>query len=206
MRWMLGLALSLIAGFVDAVGWITFGGVFLAFMSGNTTRMGVEAMRGDGAAALQAGLPILAFLAGAVLGAILRRHAGLAALLATEAALLATAAALIASAGPWQGGGMPLAVAMGAQNLARQQAGPAVLGGTFITGTLVGLGQALADRAWAAAVAQASGWLALLAGILAGAAAMAVAGASPALAAAALALLLMLPLLGATGTRAAKPG
>lgn len=187
MRWALGLALSAVAGFVDAVGWIAFGGVFVAFMSGNTTRMGVEAVRGDLAAAWQAAQPILAFTAGAVLGAALRRRSGLAGLLAAEAAALAVAAALVAASAPAV---LPLALAMGMQNLARQAAGPAQLGGTFITGTLVGLGQALASAEWRAAGAQGAAWLALVAGIVAGAIAMG-AGAAPALAGVTLLMLIL---------------
>ncbi|WP_203076253.1 DUF1275 family protein [Falsiroseomonas ponticola] len=187
MRWWLGLVLSAVAGFVDAVGWIAFGGVFVAFMSGNTTRLGVEAVRGDGVAAWQAAQPVLAFVAGAVAGAWARRAGGLAGLLAAEAALLAMAAAMVAASGAAV---LPLALAMGMQNLARQAAGPAQLGGTFITGTLVGLAQALAAGEWRGAGAQAAAWLALLAGILAGALAMG-AGAAPALAGVALLLLVL---------------
>lgn len=197
MRWMLGLALSAAAGFVDAVGWIAFGGVFVAFMSGNTTRMGVEVVRGDLMAAWQAAQPILAFTAGAVLGAVLRPRLGLAGLLAAEAALLALAAALVAAAAPAI---LPLAVAMGLQNLARHQVAGAQLGGTFITGTLVGLGQAIAAGEGRAIAAQAAGWLALAAGIVAGAVAMAGPGPAPALAG--LAALLLL----AAGTLAARRG
>ncbi len=187
MRWVLGLALSAVAGFVDAVGWIAFGGVFVAFMSGNTTRLGVEAVRGDLPAAWHAAQPILAFIAGTVAGALLRRAGGLAGLMAAEAAALAVAAAVVAASGSAV---LPLALAMGMQNLARLAVGPAQFGGTFITGTLVGLGQALAAGEWRGAGAQAAAWLALLAGILAGALAMA-GGAAPALAGVALLLLVL---------------
>jgi oxalate decarboxylase len=185
---MLGLGLSAAAGFVDAVGWIAFSGVFVAFMSGNTTRLGVEAVRGNLGLVAPVALTILAFTAGAALGTVLRRLGGLPGLLAAEAALLAVSGAITASAGP--AAILPLAVAMGMQNLARQPAGPAQLGGTFITGTLVGLGQAIATADWRAGGAQAAGWLALVAGIMAGAIAMGWVGAAPSLLGVALFLLL----------------
>jgi hypothetical protein len=34
-------ALSATAGFVDAVGWLTSGGLFVSFMSGNVTKLGL---------------------------------------------------------------------------------------------------------------------------------------------------------------------
>jgi uncharacterized membrane protein YoaK (UPF0700 family) len=174
-RLWLGLALSGVAGFVDAVGFLLLGGLFVAFMSGNTTRLGIDAFGGS-AEALTAGIVLPAFIGGAFVGTLLREAAGrrlcLPVLLAVEAGLLAGAAALAGSGQPLATGGT-LAFAMGLQNLARQQAAQAQMGTTFVTGTLVGLGGALAEmllgRARFVVAVHAATWLALLTGILAGA-------------------------------------
>lgn len=176
-----GLLLSALAGYVDAVGYLLLGGLFVAFMSGNTTRFGVDLVRGEGA--MSWATVILAFVAGAFVGSLLRDLAGprlgLVVLLATEAGLLALAVAT-------GGAAVPLAAAMGLQNLARQPVAGAQPGTTFVTGTLVGLGQALAaairGRANRALLLHAATWAALLLGTAAGALAAGGLGAAGALA------------------------
>ncbi len=37
----LAIGLSMLAGYVDAIGFIQLGGFFVSFMSGNSTRLGV---------------------------------------------------------------------------------------------------------------------------------------------------------------------
>ena len=46
----LACALSALAGYVDAIGFLHLGGLFVSFMSGNSTRMGVASRRGNGSA------------------------------------------------------------------------------------------------------------------------------------------------------------
>ncbi|MDB5521663.1 MAG: hypothetical protein JWQ82_1260, partial [Tardiphaga sp.] len=53
-RWAIGLAfcLSGLAGYIDTIGFISLGGFFVSFMSGNTTRLGIElaGLKGGGIA------------------------------------------------------------------------------------------------------------------------------------------------------------
>src|SRR3546814_743797 len=60
--------LAVLAGFVDAIAYISLGGFFASFMSGNTTRLGVGLATGTAADAWNAGELILAFLFGVEIG------------------------------------------------------------------------------------------------------------------------------------------
>jgi len=136
--------LSFIAGYVDALGFVHFGGYFVSFMSGNTTRMGVSGAMHPSLMILPASL-LLLFILGVVIGTLLakvrpnRGHVQLdaiAAILAFSALLamlhLNTTAALLTP------------VAMGAMNTIFQRNGEVSVGVTYMTGTLVKLGQRLA--------------------------------------------------------------
>lgn len=74
---VLALALSALAGFVDSIGFLHLGGLFVSFMSGNSTRMSVSLAEAQwGEAAYAAGL-IGLFVAGAALGSrIMRLRSG----------------------------------------------------------------------------------------------------------------------------------
>lgn len=67
-RQRLGLGLAGLAGLVDATGFVVAGGYFVSFMSGNTTRMGVELTERPLLALAPLGL-IGCFLAGVIIGA-----------------------------------------------------------------------------------------------------------------------------------------
>jgi uncharacterized membrane protein YoaK (UPF0700 family) len=60
----LAYLLAPVAGFVDAVGFITLAGIFVANMSGNTVRFAVDVGRGEWGDALTRGAPILLFVVG----------------------------------------------------------------------------------------------------------------------------------------------
>ena len=93
----LGAALSSIAGYVDAVGFLMTGGFFVSFMSGNTTRMAIGLADAAQQAALAGGL-IFAFVIGAVAGGLLAGAAlGALAFAALGAAALWPAAAAMAA-------------------------------------------------------------------------------------------------------------
>lgn len=142
---LLAYAIAGLAGYVDASGFLAADRFFVSFMSGNTTRLGVELAAG-GRAALVAGLLLAGFVAGVAVGAMIaqkmtsRRKT---AVLATSGALL-----LLAAAGQALGrteAFLGLAViAMGAVNNVFRRDGQVALGVTYMTGALVRMGEGLA--------------------------------------------------------------
>jgi uncharacterized membrane protein YoaK (UPF0700 family) len=168
----LAAGLSALAGFVDAVGFIKLGGFFVSFMSGNSTRLAVALAQGG---ALIGGALIAIFVTGVVLGSLTGRLAGdnrAAAVLALVSLLLALAAGL-GLAGFAPAAITAMALAMGAENAVFERDGEVQIGLTYMTGTLVKLGQRITaallggDRwAWAPYLLL---WLGLVAGAVAGA-------------------------------------
>ena len=162
------------AGYVDAIGFIKLGGFFVSFMSGNSTRIGVGLAEGSANALVAAGL-VAAFVSGVAAGSLVGHWAGgrrRPAVLILVCGLLARGASLGGvGAGPWAGTAM--ALAMGAENAVFAEKGEVSIGLTYMTGTLVKLGQRIAqalmggDRlGWAP---YAGLWLGLLLGGLGGA-------------------------------------
>ena len=172
---ILASGLSALAGYVDAIGFIKLGGFFVSFMSGNSTRLGVGLAEGSMHAAVAAGL-VGSFVAGVVCGSLVGHAAGAhrrMAILLCVAALLALAAGL-GMAGLATGAVGAMALAMGAENAVFERDGEVQIGLTYMTGTLVKVGQRLAamvlggDRlAWRPYLLL---WLGLIAGAVAGAA------------------------------------
>lgn len=165
----LALAIVALAGYVDAVTFRQFGGVYVSFMSGNTTALGVVAAETNWAQAGLLAMVILLFVLGVATGTWLYRHGG---------SRPATRMLLIVSAMLVLGAVMPLplgllALSMGMLNASVHQSSPSPLSLTYVTGTLVKVGVGLADRlsgqpwpvGWGA---QALSWLALALGALAG--------------------------------------
>ncbi|WP_440522113.1 YoaK family protein [Sphingomonas sp.] len=140
---VVAVLLSALAGFVDAVGFIASGGFFVSFMSGNSTRLGIGIMTDRHAALLASGL-ILSFVLGVMLAMLVRgRREGAAwnVLLLVGVALALAAALHRIAPTPWV---LPIvALAMGAENVAFAGQGQ-VVALTYMTGTLVRVGQALA--------------------------------------------------------------
>ena len=147
-RPVIGLAfcLSGLAGFVDALGFLSLGGFFVSFMTGNTTRLGIELAGGQAGGAALAGGIIALFVCGVVLGSLVG-HAtgkqraptvlGVVTLLLALAALLETIGETLPAVGL-------LAVAMGTENAVFQRDGEVTIGLTYMTGTLVKMGQRIA--------------------------------------------------------------
>ena len=143
----LACALSALAGYVDAIGFLHLGGLFVSFMSGNSTRLGVSLADGQRETAAGAFGLIVLFVIGAAGGSLLVLGRGLHRqpwLLFTEALLLAIAALAYAFRQPTVAIGA-IVLAMGLENAVFQIHGGAGLGLTYVTGALVKVGQLLAD-------------------------------------------------------------
>jgi uncharacterized membrane protein YoaK (UPF0700 family) len=146
-----GLALLLagLAGWVDAAGLAGSGGVFISFMSGNTTDLAASLTHEDWVKARMIGAIIALFVAGVVVGETLEHFVerrGRPLVLALEAFFLASGAALHAYMQGTVGqlGLFPLVFAMGLQNATMHRAGGVSIGLTYVTGTLVQIGRTLA--------------------------------------------------------------
>lgn len=139
---LLAACLAALAGYVDALAFIKLGGFFVSFMSGNSTRLAVGLAEGS-SPALVAGAILASFVLGVVVGSLVGQFAGprrrpavlwlVCLLLAASAAFSqidATAVAIFA-----------MALAMGAENAVFEREGEVSIGLTYMTGTLVKLGQ-----------------------------------------------------------------
>jgi uncharacterized membrane protein YoaK (UPF0700 family) len=138
----LAAMLSMLAGYVDAIGFLGMGGFFVSFMSGNTTRFGVSVASGAYSYSLAAAGLISSFVLGVIAGAALGQ---LARNRARFVLLLVSALLLLAIVQP--DGRMLtmlfLAAAMGAENAVFQRGSEVTIGLTYMTGTLVRFGQGL---------------------------------------------------------------
>jgi uncharacterized membrane protein YoaK (UPF0700 family) len=171
----LACALSALAGYVDAIGFLHLGGLFVSFMSGNSTRMGVSLAEGHWQnAAVALGL-IALFVIGAAAGSliVLGRGAHRQPLVLLAEAVLLAGAALAYTFGLPNVAVAAIVLAMGLENAVFQIDGGAGLGLTYVTGALVKVGQLVAAAltggarwAWAPNLLL---WAALVTGALCGA-------------------------------------
>lgn len=170
-RRRLAFALAALAGFVDASGYLSADRYFVSFMSGNTTRLGVELARDPVAALIPLAL-LGSFVLGVFGGALLSsrqdgQHKPV--LLGAVAMLLAVAAGVDA-----RGAGLAalllMAAAMGALNNAFQRDGQVSVGLTYMTGALVRMAQGLAARVAGKGGAGWDDWLLLWLALAVGAA------------------------------------
>lgn len=142
----LAAGISSLAGFVDAIGFVESGGFFVSFMTGNSTRLAVGVAEWT-YAGLVAGLIILLFVVGVVAGSLVAARAAA----RRSGVVLLSVAVLLAVAGGLRiadqvvGAVACLAVAMGMVNAAVEGRDGAVVGVTYMTGTLVQMGQKMAN-------------------------------------------------------------
>lgn len=173
-RRRMAIGIALLAGFVDAAGFLQVDGYYVSFMTGNTTLLALDIASGA-RRVLVPMLLIAGFVAGVALGTWLgdmRETGRKRRVLALVIALLTGAAT--ARSLDWQEPSLAcLVLAMGALNttLSGNRRNP--VGLTYMTGALVRVGQAIGDRisgtrpsGWSPFMLL---WLALLAGALLGA-------------------------------------
>lgn len=171
----LALCYAALAGAVDAIGFLKSGGLFVAFMSGNSTRFAIGAAgMGDMAAAAAALIGL--FVLGVVLNVLVSEsvttlHRKVVATLGVSSFLLAAAVADFF--GSNRAAVACLCLAMGASNAIFRRDGEVSIGVTYMTGTLVKLGHRLADALRGTRGGQWTPylvlWLALVMGGIAGA-------------------------------------
>ncbi len=172
---MLAIGLLALAGFVDAIGFLILGSLFVSFMSGNSTQFAIRTGQTLWSGAWPAATIVGLFTLGVVVGRLMASGVGL----WRRPAILTLEATLLALAGwvplPALAAGALMAVAMGAQNSIPPMAGGKA-GLTYVTGALVHFGVSLADALTGAGPAAAPWpYLALWVGIVAGGIAGAVA-------------------------------
>ena len=159
---ILAVGLTANAGFVDGLFFIHLGGYFVSFMSGNSTRAAADLAQGDFSGWLAASLLIVSFVTGVMLSSFAVRfgpkafHPPAESLLSQQitphGSAVWTAFTLmllggIASVIPAIAGFAPyvIASATGAVNGTFTRRGEVTVGLTYMTGTLVKMGQSLAS-------------------------------------------------------------
>ncbi|HJC86056.1 MAG TPA: DUF1275 domain-containing protein [Candidatus Corynebacterium faecigallinarum] len=148
----LAMSLAAVAGYVDSIGFMFYGGVFLSFMSGNSTRFAVSFVEGDAELMLLAGQCIGLFMAGVILGAFVQRFSTfkLGKYRAREAVMILVAtlfsiSALLLAVGLEWACLLLLSLGIGAMNSVFERDGEVSVAVTYVTGTLVKAGQRFVD-------------------------------------------------------------
>lgn len=153
LRDRLLIVLAAVAGYADAVSYVTLGGVFIANMTGSTVLLGLNLAQMSWLSALRAGLAIGGFALGVAVGAVIVEPVGrgevwprsVTQALALEVGILILFSALglilgtTAQHGPIYTLIVLAACAMGIQSVAVRTLGVADISTTYITGTWVGL-------------------------------------------------------------------
>lgn len=175
-RRLLGFAIAGLAGFVDAAGFLAADRYFVSFMSGNTTRLGVDLIASRANWIVPA-LLILGFVCGVMIGALVADWADRwrkTAVIGLSTILLACGAIgrLLGSDTIFIAGAV---LAMGALNNSFRRDGEVAVGLTYMTGALVRFGQGLAaclrGKAQPGWLTNLALWASLTLGVIGGAAA-----------------------------------
>lgn len=139
------MCLSVLAGFIDATGFVLTGGLFVSFMSGNSARMAVSLADGSNVAFF-AGALVALFLAGVIGGALLApwKRARRKSVVMAFTTAIPVLAAVLTTLGHRVSAALVLAAAMGSLNNMFLREGQVSIGVTHMTGTLVRAGQRFA--------------------------------------------------------------
>lgn len=150
---LLAMSLAGAAGFADSVGFMFLGGVFLTFMSGNTTRIAVSGVEGDFDLMWLSARCVALFVVGVMLGTVVHRlttkrfH-----LYRAREAVLGFVSLLMLSCSALHVFGFDLAamllisLAIGALNSVFERQGEVAVPLTYVTGTLVKAAQRFVDQ------------------------------------------------------------
>lgn len=159
---ILALAITWVAGFVDAVGYLVLSHIYTANMSGNTVSVGLRTALANWGEVARKGWPVLMFVAGLVFCAIIHESGKRVGIVATSSITFALEAAMLAvfiplslvhlhhghvqtqSASLFYVIVALLALAMGLQNATISHVGALSLRTTHVTGSLTTLAEALA--------------------------------------------------------------
>jgi len=169
------IVLTLLAGYIDAIGYLSLGHIYVANMSGNSVAVGVQASRLDAAQVWRSLWPIFSFMAGVLISRLIvgwGLRAAWRSLTAPVIALEAVALAGFMLVPPGAGGVSLAACTMGTQAATLSRFNGVTVYTSFVTGTLVKLGEHIADgnRLWAAWFGGI--WSAYIAGAILGATAV----------------------------------
>jgi len=169
-RRRMAIGIALLAGFVDAAGFLQVDGYYVSFMTGNTTLLALDVASGARRVLVPA-LLIVGFILGVALGTWLgdMRESGRKRRVLSAVLALLVAAALARSLELQAPSLACLVLAMGALNTALSGNRRNPVGLTYMTGALVRVGQAIGDRI---SGTRPSGWspfMLLWAALLAGA-------------------------------------
>ncbi|GAB3691398.1 YoaK family protein [Corynebacterium nasicanis] len=148
----LAVSFAFIAGFVDSIGFLFLGGVFLSFMSGNTTRIATAAVDGNPDLAWLAGSAVVFFLLGVMEGALVRRLAKqrvrpdqVREVVMVNMCVLFTLAAVAVLLGAPRTAIIIASLGIGSMNSIFEREGEVSIPLTYMTGTLVKMGQRFVD-------------------------------------------------------------
>jgi uncharacterized membrane protein YoaK (UPF0700 family) len=152
---LLSLVIAAVAAYVDATGFLLYSGIYLSFMSGNSTRAAVLLARGDWHQLAPVIGVIPTFVLGVTVGTIMNdifKRQGQAIVFFTAGIALGVVATLEIY---WQSVGsnesrlelfFGLAATMGLLNSTVQRVGKVSVALTFVTGTLAKLGAAIGSQ------------------------------------------------------------
>lgn len=145
-KFFMAMMFTFISGYIDILGLVSIGGMFLSFMSGNTTRIGYFIANGNFSFAIPYLIIIFAFVFGSFIGGILKeliKKEILLIVLISDILLIILSMILYLNGLDWLTY-VPLTIAMGLQNIAQVRINKIVIGKTFASGTLHALGMSLA--------------------------------------------------------------